>query len=171
SRETTHKHMREQTDKLSSEIRKNFKTTFKTVTETYDESSTRHTLTNATDELLNYELRRKMRQVAVQVQDIGTYLCWQTYVDDPGESLGLAELMHIAKPAELDGLHAPDEIPMLQPFSEQRVVTLPFVSIDDTDADNEGEVYKDGVEVDDSEWFGNLEKVQSDFPVEFVCAK
>ena len=39
-----------------------------------------------------------------------------------------------------------------------------LVSIEDTDADNEGEVYKDGVEVDDSEAFGNLEKVQSDFP-------
>jgi hypothetical protein len=87
SRETTHKHMREQTDKLSSEIRKNFKTTFKTVTEAYDESSTRHTLTNSTQELINYELRRKMRQVAVQVQDIGTYLCWRTYVDDPGKEL------------------------------------------------------------------------------------
>ena len=38
--------------------------------------------------LINYELRRKMRQVGVQIQDIGTYLCWQTYVDDPGRQLG-----------------------------------------------------------------------------------
>ena len=38
SRDITHKRMREQTDKLSSEIRKNFKTTFKTVTEAFDES-------------------------------------------------------------------------------------------------------------------------------------
>jgi len=89
-----------------------------------------------------------MRQVAVQVQDIGSYLCWQIYVDRPGESLGVAKLMHIAKPAELDRLHAPDEIPMLQPFPENKVVTLPFISIEDTDADNEDEVYKDGVEVD-----------------------
>src|ERR1043166_1912797 len=104
-----------------------------------------------------------MRQVAVQVQDVGTYLCWQTYVDRAGESLGIADLVHIAKPADLDGLHAPDEIPMLQPFAEDKVVTLPFVSMYDTDADNEDEVYKDGVEVDDSEAFGNLEIVQSDF--------
>ena len=69
--------MREQTDKLSSEIRKNFKTTFKTVTEVSDVSSTRHTLANTTQKLVNYELRRKMRQVGVQTQDIGTYLCWQ----------------------------------------------------------------------------------------------
>ena len=42
------------------------------------------------------------------------------------------KLVHIAKPADLDGLHAPDEIPLLQPFTEDKVVTLPFVSIDDT---------------------------------------
>jgi hypothetical protein len=105
------------------------------------------------------------------VQDIGSYLCWQTYVDRPGESLGVAKLMHIAKPAELDGLHAPDEIPMLQPFKEDKVVTIPFQSIEDTDADNEGEVYQDGVEVDDSEAFGNLEKIQADWPIEAVCPK
>jgi hypothetical protein len=171
AREETHKRMRRQTEKLSSEIRKNFKTTFKTVTETTDTSSKRYVLGNTTGELINYELRRKMRQVAVQVQDIGTYLCWQTYVDRPGEQLGIAELVHLAKPADLDGLHAPEEIKMLQPFSEDKVVTLPFVSIEDTDADNEDEVYKDGVEVDDSEAFGTLEKIKSDFPIECVCPR
>ncbi|MET0542258.1 MAG: hypothetical protein ABWZ88_10930 [Variovorax sp.] len=171
SREETHKRMRQQTEKLSSEIRKNFKSTFKTITETTDTSSKRYVLANTTAELINYELRRKMRQVAVQVQDVGSYLCWQTYVDDPGASLGVAKLMHIAKPAELDGLHAPEEIPMLQPFVEQKTVTVPFVSIEDTGADNEGEVYRDGVEVDDSEWFGNLEKIQADFPIECVCPR
>ena len=33
AREQTHKHMRQQTEKLSTEIRRNFKSTFKTVTE------------------------------------------------------------------------------------------------------------------------------------------
>ena len=80
--------MRQQTEKLSTEIRKNFKTTFKTITETTDTSSKRYVLSNTTDELINYELRRKMRQVAVQVQDIGSYLCWQTYVDRPGSRSG-----------------------------------------------------------------------------------
>lgn len=171
SREETHKRMRQQTEKLSSEIRKNFKSTFKTITETTDTSSKRYVLTNTTQELINYELRRKMRQVAVQVQDIGSYLCWQTYVDDPGASLGVAKLMHIAKPADLDGLHAPDEIPLLQPFPEQKVVTIPFISIEGTNADNKGEVYKDGIEVDNSEWFGTLEKIQADFPIECVCPR
>ena len=171
AREESHKRMRQQTEKLSTEIRKNYKTTFRTVTETTDTSSKRYLLTNSTQELINYELRRKMRQVAVQVQDVGTYLCWHTYVDRPGESLGIANLMHIAKPAELGGLHAPDEIPMLQPFSEGKMITIPFISIDDTGADNEDEVYKDGVEVDDSEVLGNLEKIQADFPIECICPK
>jgi hypothetical protein len=171
AREETHKRMRQQTEKLSTEIRKNYKSTFKTVTETTDTSSKRYLLANTGKDLINYELRRKMRQVAVQVQDIGTYLCWQTYVDRPGESLGLAKLFHIPIPAELGGLHAPDEVPMLQPFTEDKLVTLPFVSIDDTDADNEDEVYKHGVEIDDSEAFGTLEKIQSDFPIECICPK
>ena len=171
ARETTHKRMRQQTEKLSSEIRRTFKSTFKTVTEITDISSTKHLLANSTDSLINYELRRKMRQVGVQVQDIGTFLCWQTYVDDPGRALGLAELIHIAKPAELDAIPHPEEIPSLQPFQEEHVVTIPFISVEGTGADNEDEVYVDGVEVDDSEWFGSLEKIQADFKQEFVCAK
>lgn len=170
ARETTHKQMREQSEKLSSEIRKNFKSTFKTTTELTDSSSTKHSMANNSTDLVNYELRRKMRQVGVQVQDIGTFLCWQTYVDDPGRDLGLAKLVHIAKPAELDGIPHPEEIPLLQAFQEEKMVTIPFISTEN-DADNEGEVYEDGVEVDDSEWFGELEKIQADFDQEFVCPK
>ena len=101
AREQGHKRSREQTEKLSSEIRQNFKSTFKTVTETFDSSSKRYLLTNTTLDLINYELRRKMRQVGVQIQDVGTYLCWQTFVDDPGDQLALPNLIHIAKPADL----------------------------------------------------------------------
>jgi hypothetical protein len=101
ARETTHKRMREQTAKLSTEIKQNYKSTFKTITETTDTSSKRYVLNNNTPDLINYELRRKMRQVGVQVQDIGTYLCWETFVDEPGSQLGLANLVNIAKPADL----------------------------------------------------------------------
>jgi hypothetical protein len=111
-----------------------------------------------------------MRQVGVQVQDIGTFLCWQTYVDDPGRDLGLAKLIHIAKPADLDGIPHPEEIPAMQPFQEEKMVTIPFISVAGG-ADNEGEVYVDGVEADDSEWFGELEKIQADFAQQFVCPK
>ena len=101
ARENTHKRMREQSSKLSSEIKQNYKSTFKTVDETIETSSKRYVLNNTTGDLVNYELRRKMRQVGVQVQDVGTYLCWETFVDDPGNDLGLANLVNIAKPADL----------------------------------------------------------------------
>jgi hypothetical protein len=171
AREATHKRMRQQTEKLSSQIRRNFKSTFKTVTEFTDVSSTKHVLANTTNDLINYELRRKMQQVSVQVQDIGTYLCWQTYVDDPGRDLGLAELVHIAKPADLDSIPHPEELPLLQACTEEKLVTIPFISIEGTGADSEGEVYVDGVEQDNSEWFGNLEKIQADFTQEVVSPR
>ncbi|SCK55333.1 hypothetical protein VAR608DRAFT_5696 [Variovorax sp. HW608] len=110
-RETTHKRMRQQTEKLSTEIRQNYKSTFKTVTEVTDTSSKRYVLSNTTDKLINYELRRKMRQVGVQVQDIGSYLCWETFIDEPGEDLGLASLIHIAKPADLLPIPDQSEVP------------------------------------------------------------
>jgi len=119
ARETTHKRMREQTEKFSSEIRKNVTSTFKLTTDFTDVFSSKHVLANTTADLINYELRRKMRQVSVQVQDNGTFLCWQTYVDDPGRSLGLGTLIHIARPPELDGLAHPEEIPLLQPFEQE----------------------------------------------------
>ncbi|MBY0598960.1 peptidoglycan-binding protein [Bacillus bingmayongensis] len=112
SRETTHKRMRTQSEKLSSEIRENYKTTFKTVTEVTDTSSKRHILANNTEKLINYELRRKMRQVGVQVQDVGTYLCWETFVDNPGKDLGLADLVHYAQPTDLVQVPDQTEIPI-----------------------------------------------------------
>lgn len=110
ARETTHKRMRQQTDKLSTQIKQNYKSTFKSVTETTDTSSKRYVLNNTTSTLINYELRRKMRQVGVQVQDIGTYLCWEAFVDEPGKQLGLANLVHIATPADLVTVPDPTEI-------------------------------------------------------------
>jgi hypothetical protein len=170
ARETTHKRLREQTDKLSSEIRRNFKSTFRMVTEVTHQSSSKHLLANTTDELLNYELRRKMRQIGVQVQDVGTFLCWQTYVDDPGRDLGIAKLLHIAKPPELDGIPHPEEIPLLQPFQEERVVTIPFIPVSH-EPDNEGEIYEHGIEADNHEFMAELEQIQADFRQEFVCPK
>ncbi|MFL6592759.1 MAG: hypothetical protein ACJ8GK_08660, partial [Luteimonas sp.] len=112
AREQGHKRMRQQTEKLSTEIRQNFKSTFRTLTETVDTSSKRYVLTNTSTDLVNYELRRKMRQVGVQVQDVGTYLCWETFVDEPGDQLSLPNLIHIAKPADLVVVPSPSDIPM-----------------------------------------------------------
>jgi hypothetical protein len=171
ARETSHKRTRQQTDKLSSQIRRNFKSTFKTTTEVTDVSSTRHLLANTTDSLINYEMRRKMRQVGVQVQDIGTFLCWQCYVDDPGKELGLAKLIHIAKPAELGAIPHPEELPTLQPFADPREVTIPFISVNPEGADNEGEIYVNGVESDQNEFNGDEERIQAVHRFDFVCPK
>lgn len=120
ARESTHKKMRQQTEKLSTEIRQNYKSTFKTTTEVTDTSSKRYVLANNTDKLINYELRRKMRQVGVQVQDIGSYLSWETFVDEPGSDLGLANLIHIAQPADL--LPVPDQTET--PYPSDRVIAF-----------------------------------------------
>ncbi|MHB1419539.1 MAG: hypothetical protein ACYCX4_08085 [Bacillota bacterium] len=99
--ETCHKYLRRQSEKLSREIRRNFKTTFRTSTEIHDTSSRRHVVENKTGKLLNFELRRKMRKVGVQVQHIGTQLCWQVNINEPGKDLGIAELVHFANPTSL----------------------------------------------------------------------
>lgn len=108
SRETTHKQMRNQSEKLSSEMKRSFKSTFRTSTEITDTNSKRYVIQNSTDQLVNYELRRKMRVIGVQAQDISTQLCWQVYVDDAGRDLGVAELVHIAQPPDLSSLQRPD---------------------------------------------------------------
>jgi hypothetical protein len=112
ARDQQNKRSRQQVDKLSTEIRQNFKSTFRTVSETIDTSSKRYVLNNATANLINYELKRKMRQVGVQTQDIGSYLCWETFVDQPGDQLGLPNLIHIAKPADLVLVPDPKLMPM-----------------------------------------------------------
>ncbi|HTI08692.1 MAG TPA: hypothetical protein VL832_09050 [Puia sp.] len=126
AKEGSFKHMKQQSDKISKEIKSNFKTTFKTTTGVEDVSSKRYVLQNNTQELINYELRRKMRQVGVQVQDIGTSLCWQTYVDLPGHDLGLAKLVHIGEPPDLAALPHPDQAAIPQPITKDYTSKLFF---------------------------------------------
>jgi hypothetical protein len=116
AREQTHKSTRQQTQKLSSEIRQSFKSTFKTVTETTDTTSKRYLLQNTTTKLINYELRRKMRQVGVQLQDYGNRLCWQAYVDRPGDTLGVPIFVHAAPQPSLEGIKAPEQPPAPDPL-------------------------------------------------------
>ncbi|GIG63143.1 hypothetical protein Lfu02_75150 [Longispora fulva] len=124
SSEQTHKHTRTQSSKVSSEITRNFKTTFKTVTETTDTSSRRYVVQNTTQKLLNYELRRKMRKVGVQVQHLGTQLSWQVFlgaggggaatVPAPGRKLGLGELVHVVPAPDLTSIRKPEPLAPLK---------------------------------------------------------
>jgi hypothetical protein len=171
SREAVHKQMREQSTKMATSIRNNFQSTFRSTTEFTDTSSVRHLFSNPGQDLQNYELRRKMRQVAIQVQDIGSYLSWQTYVDDPGRELGVAQLVHVAKPASYDSIPDPELPARLEPFAEtDRALTIPFLPVGNG-ADNRGEVYRDGVEENQDEFGGTTEHIQADFPQSVVCAK
>ena len=165
ARETAHRRMRQQTEKLSTEIRKNFKTTFKTVTETTDMSSKRYVLANTTQNLINYELRRKMRQVGVQVQDIGTYLCWQTYVDDPGRQLGISKLVHLAKEPEVGSTPPPEAVPMPGTVVTEHNIDIPFVpkTEDTIPEDDMDEAYRDGKEVNLDSNEGSPERIQANF--------
>lgn len=172
ARETAHKHMRQQTDKASSEIRQNYKSTFKTVTEVTDTSSKRYVLNNTTDRLINYELRRKMRQVGVQVQDIGTYLCWQTFVDDPGKQLGISELVHIAKSPETGNRQPPQSALPPEPYAMKTQLTIPFKPRgDDTNEDDMDESYHNGREVDTDTNEGDPERIDASFRFPVRCDK
>jgi hypothetical protein len=126
AREQTHKQMRQQSTTLSSEIKTNFKTTFRTVTETTDTTNRRYVLANTTDKLINYELRRKMRQVGVQIQDLGSQLCWQTYIDDAGADLGIAKLVHIAAPPDFSSLGPINELTPPDDYSEEYSAEFAF---------------------------------------------
>lgn len=171
SREAVHKQLREQSSKVATSIRSNYQSSFKSTTEFTDTSSVKHIFSNPGKELQNLELRRKNRQVAVQVQRIGSFLSWQTYVDDPGRELGVAQLVHVAKPASFDSIPDPDLPARLEPFAEtDKALTIPFIAVGNG-ADNRGEVYRDGVEENDEETWGSLEHIQADFPQAVFCSK
>ncbi|MEU0772072.1 hypothetical protein [Streptomyces albogriseolus] len=136
--EVTHKHARTQTTKATSEIKRNFKTSFRTVTETTDTSSRRYVLQNTTNTLVNYELRRKLRKVGVQLQAVGTRLCWQVFVGDPGKELGLGDMVHIVEAPDSTAVQKPekkgypDDQKVTHPLSVEFVLTNGA----DTDAEN-----------------------------------
>ena len=142
ARETSFKDTREQAEKLSTEIKRSFKSVFKTVTETTDTRSRRYVLQNTGDELRNYELRRKMRRVGVQMQDIGTRLCWQVFIDDAGAPLGLAELVHFAELPDLGNLKEPDPLPPPANIVKKVTIPIPFSPILSYDDNGPGSIYE-----------------------------
>jgi hypothetical protein len=143
SKQDTHKHMMEQSQKLSSEIRRSVRSSFKTITETESTSSKRYVITNPGTTLINYELRRKMRRVGVQVADLGTQLCWHVYLDDPGAELGLAKLVHLAQPADLDTIPPADQQPYPPTVSQPYTCELPWQGTPKQDNDRNAEWHED----------------------------
>ncbi len=142
ARETTHKQNRDQTEKLSTEIKRSFKSVFRTVTEHTDTRSRRYILQNTSKDLINYELRRKMRRVGVQMQGLGERLCWQVFIDDPGAALGLAELVHFADSPDLTSLK-PQEIPPPITIVKRVSAPVPFQGMRTNDDNGPGADYGD----------------------------
>ncbi|MFE7909970.1 hypothetical protein [Streptomyces albogriseolus] len=135
--ETTHKRARTQTSKVTSEIKRNFKTTFRTVTETTDTSSRRYVLQNTTSELVNYEMRRKMRKVGIQLQHVGTRLCWQIHLMDPGRELGLGDMVHVVPAPDLSAIQKPEKLP--PPQDKQIPFHFDIAFLHDKGTDDEAE--------------------------------
>ncbi|SDC92333.1 hypothetical protein SAMN05660690_2947 [Geodermatophilus telluris] len=142
ARESLHKQSREQTEKLSSEIKRSYKSVFKTTTETTDSRTRRYVLQNPGSELVNYELRRKMRRVGVQLQDVGERLCWQVFVDDAGAGLGLADFVHYAESPDLANLKEPDPLPPPAAIVKKVTVPIPFSPILNYDDNGPAAIYE-----------------------------
>lgn len=171
ARELAHKHMRTQSEKLSAEIKKNYKSSFKVVTESTDTSSKRYVLSNSTDQLINYELRRKMRQVGVQVQDIGSYLCWQTFVDDPGADLGVAQLFHMAKAPDPGQTPPFEPVAKLEPFTTETALGIPYQQTSSDRGDLDESYGGDGYEIDTDANEGKRERINVHFSHTVVCER
>ena len=171
SRLAVHDLMRQQTQRVASIMDKSIHTTFKTVADVSEISSKKYVVSNPGDEVINYELRRKMRRVAVQVQDIGTYLSWQSFVDDPGRELGIANLVHIAEPPNLANIPHPNMIVPKPPITTTEVISVPFqpqakAGCDAADWGDTDQIWENGIEssigvADD------VESIQSWFPQKF----
>lgn len=165
--------MRRQTHRIASLMEKSIRTTFKTVTEKEEVSSKRYVVANPGDDVINYELRRKMRRVAVQVQDVGTYLSWQTFVDDPARELGVAKLVHIAEPPNLSNIPHPQMIEPKPSKTTTETVMIPFqpekhpITGDEAaDEDDTEEIWSLGIESTIG-YLDGVEAIKYVFPQKF----
>jgi hypothetical protein len=130
SKQQVRKITRERSSKVASEMKRSLRSLTRESIEIRRESSRLHRISNPSDQLINIEMRRKLQNVGVQVQHLGTQLCWQVYVDRPGDDLGLAELVHIAKPEDFENTPPPNTAPpALEPVSESFVFKIPFQSV------------------------------------------
>jgi hypothetical protein len=127
SKKEARKKSREISNKTIKEIKSKKRFLTKKSLETKKENIRRHVINNDTDELMNFELCRKNLVVGVQVKHLGTQLAWQIYIDDPGKNIGLAELIHIAKPEDFNTSAPPDLAPPTFENSEtDYVFQIPF---------------------------------------------
>ena len=152
SNKEVRKQSRELSTKVSTETRRSVRTLTRESVEVRQQSSRRHKIENPTGGIINYEMRRKMQRIGIQVQHLGTQLCWQVYIDDPGDDLGLAELVHIAKPQDFDSTPPPDQAPpSFDQMETDYVCNIPF-SPNGDDYDDDDEYVKGAGDGDGIQW-------------------
>jgi hypothetical protein len=148
SKQQMRKLTRERSSKVASEMKRSLRSLTRESIEIRRESSRLHRISNPSDQLISFEMRRKLQNVGVQVQHLGTQLCWQVYIDHPGDDLGLPELVHIAKPEDFENTPPPTTAPAaLEPVSESFVFKIPFRPVRaggnrDTEADDNATYYR-----------------------------
>jgi hypothetical protein len=117
--------------------------------------SRRYVLQNTGSDLINYELRRKMRRVGVQLQDLGSQLCWQVFIDNAGFKLGLAELVHFAESPDLANLKQPEIGPPPVSIPKKVSLPIPFQPMPETPHDDKGADYGKTKQRPGEPWTGN----------------
>lgn len=125
--------------RATSRIRRGRTTTARTTTSIETGSSRRHTITNPTGQVISFELRRKLQRVGVQVKHLGTQLCWQLAVNNPGLPLGLGELIHVARPDDFNNSSPPDAPPTFPNERTDFIFNVPFQAVDDADGDSKAD--------------------------------
>lgn len=85
-----------------------------------------------------------MRKVGVQLQHVGSRLCWQIYLDDPGRELGLGDMIHAVPAPDLTALKKPEPPPPLQAKTTEftgNFAIVKYVGTPDPPEDNADHVF------------------------------
>lgn len=118
---------REVSSKASREMKRSSRLLTRRSTEETRTSSRTHRITNPSAEVRHLEMRRKYLHIGVQVQHVGTALCWQMYVPRPGARLELPALVHVGASEDFLNETPPDgqvEAPAAEVVSEQLTIPL-----------------------------------------------
>lgn len=118
---------REASTKAAREVKRSSRLLTRRTTEESRSSTRTHRITNPTGEVRNLEMRRKYQHVGVQVQHLGTTLCWRSYVPHPGQQLELPELVHVGASEDFLNQTPPDaqvQAPPPETLSTQLTVPL-----------------------------------------------
>jgi hypothetical protein len=105
--ETTSRRLKEITSRASERITKTYSLRTRAVEDTTTTDFNRRVIKNETTTPVNYGLRRVFNRIKVKVQDLGSRLVWQLYVENPGVGLAQSKFVLFSEADQI----APPEIP------------------------------------------------------------